>query len=1188
MGQLSPGPFTNTGLGTTGSATGLHLVTRNHYCAVVRGYNRAGLFTQVMSDCVLIDHEPPRAGFVNDGLSHDVDFQSEDTTIFANWDGFNDGKNGSGVVEYQYKIDERNGSTIVQWTSVGNRTRVSHPGLFLKDGATYIITIRAIDAVGYSVEAASDGIAVDATHPVFTGRVIVDGKNGSYKGKPDVYVSSKDILSIKYSGFSDQHSGLDYYEWALKTLDQVSKPKFSRTPGQRLETSSIIRGLNMQDGTPYRLIVRAFNHAGLYKDAKSAIIIPDGSAPIPGKVFDGGSTSIDINFQSDLSIVRGSWENFQEPHTGIKQYYYAVGSCNITENYHVTENDFIATSPPQSKSFILHNVTLVNGQRYCIKVKAINAAGVQSIVTSSDGFIVDATPPDTRNAEVTDGSEETDIDYQSDTVTISVRWEGIEDRESGIKYYQVGLSRNRAGNPDIKPFDNIGKNKTATIRNLALPSEVIYCIVCAVNFAGLRSCKASDGVLIDPTPPKKGVVYDGKLEPDIDYQSSIRKISANWEGIWDVESRISKFEWCIGSGFNKKGDIMPYKDVGLATHVDSEVPLNLISRKKYYVHLRVTNQAGGVTQLSSDGVTVDNSPPVASAIWPGTVSENIWLHNIPDKTFFSAKASFIAAYWKHFVEKESELWYYKWAIGTSRCGTQVQPFINIGRVNNCNTTYSDLNVREGVKYYVTVMAINRAGLVSTACSDALVIDRTPPKPGKITTGVSGKLGKRFFTPDEDIAIFWNDFLDKESGIFNYRVEVFIPNTKIVVFNETREGYVRNVTIKIQKQQNIEESKFRVRVLCSNKANLTSTSISETFIVDSSSPVPGKVIISENLKKHKRFQSNTESITTTWEEFRDEQSPITQYEVGVGTSPGHDNVALFKSVGLRNKISLKTLNLTHAESYYVSVRATNAAGLKTISSSKSVTIDTTPPLARNGSLMDGVGPRDNDYFSNETLLSGHWEDVHDPESGIVGTTYCIGTVPYGCQTKLPEDIGSRTSFDYRKNELVQGAKYYVTLEVMNGAGLSSGMVSDGMVFDATPPDMGKVLDGLVFGNLQDNDVVITPWNISITWFGVEDFESGIKNCKWMLQNSLGTTLLSVNVDEAPFGKKKTLHLGRTTQDLEMNETAMYFNVLMCTNMAGLVSSSFSDGFKIASQWPKPGKKYRKSFVFWFLYPAVSDR
>ena len=167
----------------------------------------------------------------------------------------------------------------------------------------------------------------------------------------------------------------------------------------------------------YFIIIRAYNGAELYKDAYSVLIIPDSIPPSPGKVFDGQSSGVDIEYQADVKHVYGSWTKFPEPHTAVKQYYYAVGSC-INGNYHVTGNGFVKLNPPTATSFMLTNITLVNGQRYCVKIKAENKAGLFSTEVSSDGFVADVTPPNTRKSQVRDGTTGLDIDYQANTTSM--------------------------------------------------------------------------------------------------------------------------------------------------------------------------------------------------------------------------------------------------------------------------------------------------------------------------------------------------------------------------------------------------------------------------------------------------------------------------------------------------------------------------------------------------------------------------------------------------------------------------------------------------------------------------------------------------------------------------------------------------------------------------------------------------
>ncbi|KAL9987480.1 hypothetical protein ACROYT_G001793 [Oculina patagonica] len=205
----------STALNRSPTANNLNLVSTESYCAVVRGYNEAGLYTQVKSDCVLIDHDAPRAGAVNDGHFSDVDYQSDDTMIAANWNGFTDGNKGSGVVEYKYKIADSSGNIIVPWTSAGNATNITHNGLALTNNAKYFVTVKAIDAVGLNTDVTTDGVTVDTTHPVFTGKVLVTGEDDFINGTACVYIPSVSSVTVQWVGFSDAHSGLLRYDWAI-------------------------------------------------------------------------------------------------------------------------------------------------------------------------------------------------------------------------------------------------------------------------------------------------------------------------------------------------------------------------------------------------------------------------------------------------------------------------------------------------------------------------------------------------------------------------------------------------------------------------------------------------------------------------------------------------------------------------------------------------------------------------------------------------------------------------------------------------------------------------------------------------------------------------------------------------------------------------------------------------------------
>ena len=241
-----------------------------------------------------------------------------------------------------------------------------------------------------------------------------------------------------------------------------SNSDFSAVPGSNLPTSVTFSNVALTQGKGYYVIIRGYNGAKLSKDAYSVLVIPDATPPSPREVFDGPTSEVDIDYLADVKEVYGSWTKFLEPHTEVKQYYYAVGSC-INGNYHVTRNGFVRLDPPKATSFVLTNITLVNGLRYCIKIKAENKAGLFSSEVSSDGFVVDVTPPNVRKAQARDGTTGSDIDYQANTTALSAEWDGFSDPESDIQYYEYGVGRNRGGFVDVSPFQHAGLNTSATV-----------------------------------------------------------------------------------------------------------------------------------------------------------------------------------------------------------------------------------------------------------------------------------------------------------------------------------------------------------------------------------------------------------------------------------------------------------------------------------------------------------------------------------------------------------------------------------------------------------------------------------------------------------------------------------------------------------------------------------------------------
>ena len=96
----------------------------------------------------------------------------------------------------------------------------------------------------------------------------------------------------------------------------------------------------------------------------------------------------------------------------------------------------------------------------------------------------------------------------------------------------------------------------------------------------------------------------------------------------------------------------------------------------------------------------------------------------------------LSANWSGFSDPESGIASYRWAIGTSPGASDVLPFTSVGAATSA--IQFGLALAEGPTYYVSVEAANGAGLTTTATSNGIRIDVTPPAaPAPVAPGASG-------------------------------------------------------------------------------------------------------------------------------------------------------------------------------------------------------------------------------------------------------------------------------------------------------------------------------------------------------------------------------------------------------------------------------------------------------------------
>ena len=134
--------------------------------------------------------------------------------------------------------------------------------------------------------------------------------------------------------------------------------------------------------------------------------------------------------------------------------------------------------------------------------------------------------------------------------------------------------------------------------NLGLPGLAAAALLASCSSGGGRSDAGSGG---DPTPVA-GLVADG-LGSDIDMQTSVTTLSANWSGFTGNAGPIARYEWAIGKT-PQAADIQGWVSVDMATAA-SNTQLSLTVGTKYFVTVHAIDTLGNTsTPVTTDGVEV--------------------------------------------------------------------------------------------------------------------------------------------------------------------------------------------------------------------------------------------------------------------------------------------------------------------------------------------------------------------------------------------------------------------------------------------------------------------------------------------------------------------------------------------------------------------------------------------------------
>lgn len=667
---------------------------------------------------------------------------------------------------------------------------------------------------------------------------------------------------------------------------------------------------------------------------------------------------------------------------------------------------------------------------------AYDAQATNNDFSTATTLALDGSGATTINADLTSLA---DIDYyrivlpagSDGTVTVSVDVSNLSLLAPKVLVFDA--AQHLVGTADVGMA--YGTAATVTISSLA-PGQTYYVAVdgATTDVFGMGAYRLNigpgQGTSPPPGPSVNGVPNDG-AGSDINFQSSTTTLSANWAGVFsDAQNGITGYQWKVGTTPGGS-ELFDYTAAGISDASATRSGLTLASGQTYYVTVRATNGTGTSSAATSNGVTVDSSAPVVTGSPRDGTGADI---NV------QGSSTSISANWAGvFSDAVAGITSYEWAIGISPGATNVQGYASVGTATSASA--SGLTLVQGQTYFVTVRACNGAGLSSSATSDGVMVGGAPLITGAPSDGGGADIA--FQSSTTSLSANWAGvFSDAQSGISGYEWSIGTSAGAVNVQNFTSIGLATSATrTGLSLTSGLT---YFVTVRATNGVGLITTASTNGVTVDKSAPtVTGAP--KDGSGADINFQTSTTNLSANWAGvFNDAQSGITTYEWKVGTTSGGSQLFDFTTEGISGTTAGRTgLTLVPGQTYYVTVRARNGAGLASTATSNGVKVDNSA-VAVTGLPRDGTGA-DVSSQTSTTAISANWSGVFsDAQSGITGYEWAIGTTAGGTDIQGFTSVGTATSKTRTGLALTLWQTYYVTVRATNGVGLTATASTNGVM------------------------------------------------------------------------------------------------------------------------------------------------
>ena len=1139
-------------------------LTRYHVTINVK--NMIGHRTTVSSDGILVDTTAPTVSstYIRDGLEGvDRKYSKEFQTFPAHWENaFADAE--SGIGEYFIGLGSSPGlddKSSFSSNNLSTKARIRSDNL--ESGVKYYVTVIGCNRVGMCVNGSSNGAIVDFIPP-HTGKVVAGQEGPPLKitwinkaawarwqwcpaDKSSELVVSPDTCDE--STFYDEHSGIRRFGLTVlsyRTADILTPVK---TVG-RVISSGL--HLTMPNGV-FSVVVEAEDRAGGTANGISKSFIVDTTPPRVAKLYHG-KENVQIMYTRTENYLFTAFFEITEDISEIVSY--SIGVSTFAEGDDIIpftkyEIDVVATNIRVNWTSDAEK-TLVNERKYYITLKSKNAAGL-FLITSSIPLVFDNQPPSV--SHVLDGWTIQDSQYHPFSHIYRMHWLGVTDT-SGIDEIQVCLSSTEDENDcSLHPKVKISAKATShTFTNITLQSGVYcYAYLEMTDKAGNSGSFWSSGTMIDTTPPRKGKVLDGQERSDRVYQRETNILYASWSGFSENESTIHHYELAFGTSQNNS-NVQPFTNVGLVTSASSSNLLvsELNNGVIYYAQVVAYNVLGIRSDIAtSDGVLIETTPPV----FLSPVSDGAKFGSDYD---YSSNLTSLSLNWK-CEDKDSGLRQVFVGVGTQPGIQDIAVYRTVLPYQNSHN-FDGLNLTKGLRYFSTVKCINNVGLQHSMSSDGITVDSSPPELKYVSIGEKPYQDSFYIGLGSLVKANWK-FIDFESDVTRYVVSIHDVenNARILgpwmfLGNQTSE----NLHLTINDLRHKE--RYVLSATAFNGAGLSSRAISNSFLVDGTSPVCTDVYDATIDGARTRFSGFRNKLMLN-ANCNDNESGIFTYEFAIKDINTSEYVVPFYSLKATSDFSSlnvidgfgkQIVKLQSGGYYQIGLRVTNNVKLASVYWTPGVTTDSSGPIFR-GVISS--------YNVNTDAIEVVW-DLFDRESGIKSHYWFLSVSP---NVETPENFTlvshNVTRLIINEISLKLGQTYYVYLKAINKAGLSTLYVSNGVVIDRTPPSAGRVsADFALPEDYDGNPSTTDDASFPVRWSGFRDEESGIRKYEWAIGHTREETA-ALGDDSFTNIKFTGSTNGYVITDQIIHTDTTYYVCIRVTNGAGLSTTNCSDGVRV---------------------------